>query len=72
MHLVDGDVIECLPSFSRAEGFDIVAMGALSRSLVQRILIGNTARRLLDELECDVLIVKHPGFHTPVTSAGAN
>jgi universal stress protein E len=67
MHLVDGDVTECLPSFSRAEAFDIVVMGVLSRSMVRRILIGNTARRLLDELECDVLIVKPPGFKTPVT-----
>jgi universal stress protein E len=71
MHLVDGDVTECLPPFSRAESFDIVVMGVLSRSLVQRILIGNTARRLLDELECDVLIVKPPGFQTPVTRPSA-
>src|SRR5207237_910626 len=65
-HLVDGDVAECLCSFARCDSIDIVAMGALSRSFVQRLMVGNTARRLLDELDCDVLIVKQPAFHTPV------
>jgi universal stress protein E len=65
-HLVDGDVTACLPSFLRADPVDIVAMGVLSRSFLRRILIGDTARRLLDELTCDVLIVKPPGFRTPV------
>jgi universal stress protein E len=57
-HLVDGDVTECLPSYASADAADVVAIGALSRSLVQRILIGDTARQVLDQLECDVLIVK--------------
>jgi len=57
-HLVDGDVTECLPSFSHADAVDIVAMGVLSRSLLARIMVGDTARRLLERLECDVLIVK--------------
>ncbi len=63
-HLIDGDVTECLPCFSRAEAFDVVAMGVLSRSWIQRILIGATARRLLDRLECDVLLVKQHTLST--------
>lgn len=59
-HLIDGDVIDCLPSFLCTEGVDIVAMGALSRSILQGILIGDTASRLLYELDCDVLVVKPP------------
>lgn len=66
-HVVDGDVMDCLPSFLRADPVDIVAMGALSRSFLDRILIGNTANRLLDALDCDVLVVKPPGFRTSVT-----
>ena len=60
-HLVDGDITKSLPSFSHADAVDIVAMGALSRSLLERIVVGDTARRLLEGLECDVLIVKPPG-----------
>jgi universal stress protein E len=70
-HLIDGDVAECLCSFTRCDSIDIVAMGALSRSIVQRVLIGNTARRLFDELDCDVLIVKQPAFHTTVRLSGS-
>jgi len=41
-------------------------MGALSRSGLKGMLIGNTAERVLDELPCDVLIVKQPGFQSAV------
>lgn len=41
---------------------DIVAIGAISRSGWQRLLIGNTAEVLLDQLPCDLLIVKPPKF----------
>jgi len=67
VHVVDGEVTDCLPSFLRADPVDIVAIGALSRSLLQRMLIGNTTRRLVDDLNCDVLVVKPPGFRTPVS-----
>ena len=33
-------------------------MGALSRSGLQRVFIGNTAERILGSLACDVLVVK--------------
>ena len=33
-------------------------MGAVSRSRMDRILIGNTAEKVLDKLECDVLVIK--------------
>ena len=70
MHLTDGDAAECLGSFMRCDSVDIVAIGALSRSFVQRIMVGNTARRLLDQLDCDVLIVKQPEFRTSVRFSG--
>jgi len=41
---------------------DIVVMGAVSRSRLQRIFVGNTAERVLDHLPCDVLIVKPTEF----------
>jgi len=36
----------------------LVVMGAVSRSGLKRLLIGNTAERVLDQLDCDVLLVK--------------
>jgi universal stress protein E len=39
-------------------------MDAVSRSRLKRIVIGNTAERVLDHLPCDVLIVKPLDFAT--------
>jgi universal stress protein E len=49
-------------------------MGAVSRSGLKRFLIGNTAESLLDQLTCDVLIVKPERFATrvPRRARGAN
>ena len=47
----------------------IVIMGAVSRSGLKRLLIGNTAERILDELRCDVLVVKPPRFRNRVPRA---
>lgn len=53
---------------ARRIGADIVVMGALSRSGLQRLLIGNTAESLLDQLPCDILVVKPADFITRVPS----
>ena len=37
-------------------------MGALSRSGLMRMLIGNTAERILGSLDCDVLVIKPQVF----------
>jgi universal stress protein E len=47
----------------------ILVMGALSRSGIKRLLIGNTAEQVLDALTCDVLIVKPAAFRSRVPSA---
>jgi universal stress protein E len=46
------------PKLSESIGASAVVMGAISRSRIDRIMIGSTAERLLDELECDVFIIK--------------
>jgi len=38
----------------------IVVMGEVARSGLRRLLIGNTAERVLDQLDCDILLVKPP------------
>lgn len=67
VQVIEGDAAELLPAVARSQSADIVALGAVSRSRVGRALIGHTAERVLDELECDVLIVKPPGFQTSVS-----
>jgi universal stress protein E len=48
---------------------DIVVMGAISRSGLKRLFIGNTAEQLLDRLPCDLLVVKPPQFAARVPSS---
>lgn len=55
-----------LPQFAERSRADIVVMGAVSRSGLKRLFIGNTAERVIDSLGCDVLIVKPKRFVTPV------
>lgn len=66
IHLYQGAAAEALLALSRNMPADIVIMGAISRSGLKRIFIGNTAERVLDRLPCDLFIVKPAGFAVPV------
>jgi universal stress protein E len=44
-------------------------MGAVSRSGLKGLFIGNTAERVLDSLTCDVLVVKPTDFKRRVSRA---
>jgi universal stress protein E len=65
-HIRMGEVAEELSAFARRSGAAIVVMGAVSRSGIARLFIGNAAERTLDRLSCDVLIVKPRGFKVKV------
>ena len=68
-HLVEGNPAVEIPRLAKTLGAGIVVMGALSRSGLQRVFIGNTAERILGALECDVLVVKPQPFATRVARA---
>ncbi|MBT8147537.1 MAG: universal stress protein [Gammaproteobacteria bacterium] len=57
-HLVDEAPVFALQRYEGKLESDIIVMGALSRSRLADALIGNTAEKVLDYLESDVLIVK--------------
>lgn len=66
-HLSAGDPFVTVPHTARALGSEILVMGAVSRSGLKRLFIGNTAERLLDRVSCDILVVKPRRFVTRVT-----
>ena len=66
-HLVLGDVPGELAAAVRRLKASIVVMGAVSRTGVRRLLIGNTAERVLDRLHCDVLIIKPGNFKAAIS-----
>lgn len=57
-HLVAGTPSDAIEQTALATRSAIVVMGAMARSGLRRLFIGNTAETLLDRLTCDVLIVK--------------
>ena len=57
-----GVASDVLPRYAHEVGADVLAMGAISRSGLQRVFIGSTAERVLEHLPCDALIVKSPDF----------
>ena len=64
-HLLQGYAEEVLPEFVEQRHIDLLVMGAVSRSRLDAALVGHTAERLLDEVPCDVLVVKPDGFVDP-------
>jgi universal stress protein E len=65
-HLRAQHPINAIENTARKLKSTIVVMGALSRSGLKRLFIGNTAESLLDSLACDFLIVKPDHFKSTV------
>lgn len=57
-HWSNEEISHGLPTQVQELGASVVVMGAVSRSRLDRLLVGNTAERVMDNLECDVLVVK--------------
>ena len=57
-HWTDVVINDSLPALVEEIDAAVVVMGAISRSGIDRVFVGSTAERLLDELVCDVLVVK--------------
>lgn len=65
-HVVESSPHTGIPVVARKIGADLLIMGAVSRSGLKRVFIGNTAERVLAELPCDVLVVKPASFRKRV------
>lgn len=65
-HLIPRHPIDAIEQVAGAIGSDIVVMGAISRSGLKRLLLGNTAEKVLDHLPCDLLIVKPKRFSSSI------
>lgn len=61
-HVHQGSPRELLMTLTDQLRADAVVMGAVSRSGLKGLFIGNTAEDVLDRLHCDLVIVKPAGF----------
>lgn len=66
-HLVGGSPAEAIEQTVARIGAGVLVIGSISRSGLKRLLVGNTAERLLYRLPCDMLVVKPEDFQCHVT-----
>lgn len=67
VHLVTGDPGKQIPEMAKKKRIELIVMGTVCRTGVAGFFIGNTAERVLSEVDCSVLTVKPDGFVSPVT-----
>lgn len=65
-HLLSGNAALEIPRAARRLRASLLVMGDMSRRGLQRWFIGDTAERIVDELHCDVLIVKPARFKSRI------
>lgn len=66
VHMIKGDVPKVIPEFVNKNGVDLVVMGTVARSGTTGMIIGNTAERILNSIECSVLALKPDSFVSPI------
>lgn len=69
-HIVHQHPHDAIPSLAKKLRAPLVVMGAVSRSGIKGMLIGNTAERLIDAVGADLLVVKPPRFSARVARKG--
>ncbi|MFW6099724.1 MAG: universal stress protein [Thermodesulfobacteriota bacterium] len=67
LHVVEGDPEEKIPEEAQKRRIDLVVMGTVIRTGLSGFFIGNTAEKVLRDLDCSVLAIKPEGFESPVT-----
>ncbi|MCL1600907.1 MAG: universal stress protein [Actinomycetia bacterium] len=67
VHLIKGAPEKIIPPLVIEKNVTLIVMGTVARTGIAGLVIGNTAERILDTVDCSVLAVKPQGFVTPVT-----
>ena len=68
-YLIARQPTDAIAEAARKSRSAIVVMGAMSRSGIKRLLIGNTAEQILDDLTCDIMVVKPANFRIRIPRA---
>jgi universal stress protein E len=64
LRLAEGRPEKELPRLAAELEADVLVTGGVSRSRMEQVFIGGTAERLLDRVDCDLLVVRPPGFRS--------
>jgi len=66
VYMLKGEAGHLIPELAAEKEVELIVMGTVSRTGVSGLLIGNTAEKILRQVDCSVLTVKPDGFVTPV------
>jgi universal stress protein E len=66
VHLREGNQVELLPEMAGELQANIVVMGSITRSRLDRVIVGHTAEKTLEHFACDVVVVKPDDFSSPL------
>lgn len=68
IHFPQGKASDAVSQCVREVGVELVVMGTVARTGIPGFIIGNTAERILTQIDCSVLAMKPEGFVSPVTA----
>ena len=66
-HFCKDDPGHGIPTLAKGQKIELLILGTLGRSGLEGYLVGNTAERVLNQVNCSILTVKPDGFVSPVS-----
>ena len=67
IHFWKDDPGHGIPTLVKSQKIELLILGTLGRSGLEGYLVGNTAERVLNQVNCSILTVKPDGFVSPVS-----
>ncbi len=71
LHFLRGRPSVLIPEAVEKQQIDLLVMGSVARAGIPGLLIGNTAEKVLQKVDCAVLTLKPEGFVSPVNAQTA-
>jgi nucleotide-binding universal stress UspA family protein len=66
IHLLKGNAEILIPALAKRKRIELIVMSTVCRTGIEGLFIGNTAEKVLQQVNCSVLTVKPDGFITPI------
>jgi universal stress protein E len=58
IHIKEGDPDDVLEVITEELNIDLVIIGSIAREGISGVLLGNTAERIINRVQCDILVIK--------------
>jgi nucleotide-binding universal stress UspA family protein len=65
--VLKGDPGEMIVDYSDKNGIDLIVMGTIGLSGLSGLIMGSTAEKVIERVNCSVLTIKPSNFKSPIT-----